>query len=196
MLVAIIIIIIFIFIYYASIKPCVELRHNMRKLWSDHAFWTREYIIHTLDESPAKYAAEARLMRNQENMGRLFSIYYGHHVGHHLTKLLKEHITITSDLIDAVKSKCSCHPIKHKWFANANRIAHFLHECNDWWPLPLLQKMMYHHLDLIYNEIVSYNEQKFKKSAVDFEKVYLEIIQMSDILARGIGCQCYFNFIM
>jgi hypothetical protein len=47
----------------------VELREAMRKLWSDHVFWTREYVIAAVDGTPDAQAAAARLLKNQEDIG-------------------------------------------------------------------------------------------------------------------------------
>ena len=63
----------------AAVTPSQEaLRAAMRKLWSDHVFWTREYVVAAIDgpEGAAKAAAD-RLMRNQEDIGHAVATYYG-----------------------------------------------------------------------------------------------------------------------
>src|SRR5262245_50587427 len=42
------------------------LKTAMRRLWSDHVIWTREYVVAAIKETPDKDAAAARLLRNQE----------------------------------------------------------------------------------------------------------------------------------
>ncbi len=42
----------------------MALREGMRKLWSDHVFWTREYVIAAVDGTSDARAAAARLLRN------------------------------------------------------------------------------------------------------------------------------------
>jgi hypothetical protein len=49
----------------------VTLRENMRKLWTDHTVWTRDYIIATVGNQPDQDAAAARLMKNQEDMMKM-----------------------------------------------------------------------------------------------------------------------------
>ena len=43
-----------------------QLREGMRKLWSDHVIWTREYIVAAIEGSSDAKAAAARLLKNQE----------------------------------------------------------------------------------------------------------------------------------
>jgi hypothetical protein len=41
----------------------------MRKLWSDHVIWTRQYIVAAIDGSPDANAAATRLLKNQDDIG-------------------------------------------------------------------------------------------------------------------------------
>ena len=70
----------------------------MRKLWTEHVVWTRVYIIPALADQPDAQAAAARLMRNQEDMGKAAATFYGEPAGQQLTTLLKDHISIAVDL--------------------------------------------------------------------------------------------------
>src|SRR5215831_7501743 len=57
------------------------LRRDMRKLWSDHVFWTRDYIIAAVADQPDASAAASRLMKNQEDIGNAVATYYGKDAG-------------------------------------------------------------------------------------------------------------------
>src|SRR5207248_3414214 len=80
------------------------LKQDMRKLWTDHVVWTRDYIIAAVGDQPDAPAAAARLMKNQEDIGNAIAKYYGAPAGQQLTTLLKEHISIAVDLIKAAKA--------------------------------------------------------------------------------------------
>jgi hypothetical protein len=41
----------------------------MRKLWTDHVVWTREYIVAAVAGTPDAQPAASRLMKNQEDIG-------------------------------------------------------------------------------------------------------------------------------
>ena len=54
----------------AAITPAAAtLRQDMRKLWTDHVVWTRDYIVAAIGDQPGASAAAARLMRNQDDIG-------------------------------------------------------------------------------------------------------------------------------
>ena len=75
-------------------RATLTLRQDMRKLWSDHVFWTRDYIVAAVAGTPDQQAAADRLIRNQEDIGNAMAAYYGKPAGDKLTGLLKEHILI------------------------------------------------------------------------------------------------------
>ena len=80
-------------------------RLALRKLWSDHVIWTREYIVAAVAGTPDAEAAAGRLLRNQEDIGAAVAGFYGQAAGDKLTDLLKQHIMIAVDLVAAAKSR-------------------------------------------------------------------------------------------
>src|SRR5690349_20689437 len=104
------------------------LHQDMRKLWTDHTVWTRDYIVAAVDDRPDAQAAANRLMKNQEDIGNAVTAYYGQAAGQQLTSLLKQHIAIAVDLIKAAKSgdKAAQQQASDKWQQNAVDIATFL----------------------------------------------------------------------
>jgi len=75
-------------------EKAAALKQDMRKLWTDHVVWTRDYIVAAVADQPDAQAAAARLMKNQEDIGQAVAAYYGAGAGQQLTTLLKEHISI------------------------------------------------------------------------------------------------------
>src|SRR5690242_5145546 len=63
------------------------LRTNMRKLWSDHVWWTRDYLITSIADMPDVKAATDRLLQNQSDIGAAIASYYGKEAGDKLTGL-------------------------------------------------------------------------------------------------------------
>ena len=76
-----------------ALPASAALKQGMRKLRSDHAFWTREYIVAAVAGDPGQAAASGRLMKNQEDTGAAVAGFYGDAAGAKLTSLLKEHIS-------------------------------------------------------------------------------------------------------
>ena len=61
------------------------LRLALRKLWSDHVIWTRQYIVAAVAGTPDADAAAGRLLKNQEDIGSAIVTYYGQDAGDGLT---------------------------------------------------------------------------------------------------------------
>jgi len=81
-----------------------SLQMALRRLWADHVIWTRDYVIAAVAGAPDAEAAATRLLKNQEDIGNAVASVYGETAGQALTDLLKEHIMIAVDLIEAAKS--------------------------------------------------------------------------------------------
>lgn len=119
----------------AMTASAVSLRIALRKLWSDHVVWTREYIIAAVAGTPDADAAAGRLLRNQEDIGAAIVPLYGKAAGANLTSLLKAHITIAVKLVAAAKADKKAEFAKQDklWSANAEQIATFLADANPNW---------------------------------------------------------------
>src|SRR5438270_13614967 len=82
-------------------EDTASLRAALRRLWADHVAWTRQYIVAALAGAPDAQAAAGRLLANQEDIGHAIVPFYGEEAGAELTTLLKDHILIAVDLVDA-----------------------------------------------------------------------------------------------
>ena len=164
------------------------LRQDMRKLWTDHVVWTRDYIVAAVGDGPSAQAAATRLLKNQEDIGNAVATYYGKPAGDQLTGLLKEHITVAVDLIKAAKAgdKAGQQQADSKWQQNAADIADFLSKANPNWPRATLVDMMKMHLSTTTNEVVARLNKNWDADVRAFDEVYNHILKMSDALAEGI----------
>lgn len=164
------------------------LRQNMRKLWTDHVIWTREYIVAATGDQPDAPAAAARLMKNQDDIGAAVAAYYGKPAGDKLTALLKEHISIAVDLIKFAKAgdKSSQQQADAKWHRNGEAIAEFLSGANPNWPRAVLVDMMNGHLSTTTEEVVARLTRNWDADVRAFDKVYDHILKMADALSDGI----------
>jgi hypothetical protein len=161
---------------------------DMRKLWSDHVIWTRDYIVAAVDDRPDAQAAAARLMKNQDDIGAAVGSIYGKAAGDQLTALLKEHISIAVDIIKFAKAgdKASQQQADAKWHRNGEAIAEFLAKANPNWPRATLVNMMNAHLSTTTDEVVARLTKNWDADVRAFDKVYAHILSMSDALADGI----------
>jgi Flp pilus assembly pilin Flp len=160
----------------------------MRKLWSDHVIWTREYIVAAIDGSPDAKAAATRLLKNQDDIGGAVAGFYGKDAGDKLTALLKQHILIAVDLIAAAKAgdQATYKATDQKWTKNGEEIADFLSQANPNWPKATLASMMAAHLATTTKEVVGRVNKKWDEDTAAFDEVYAHILHMSDALSDGI----------
>lgn len=169
--------------------PSAEtLRQDMRKLWSDHVIWTRDYIIAAVGGYPDQQAAANRLLKNQEDIGNAIAVYYGKPAGDKLTALLKDHILIAVDLIKAAKAQdqTTFQATDRKWQKNGEDIADFLSKANPNWPKQTLADMMMMHLSTTKEEVTARLSKNWEADVRAFDAVYDHILKMSDALANGI----------
>ena len=160
----------------------------MRKLWTDHVVWTRDYIIVAVADMPDQEAVSQRLLRNQEDIGKAVAAYYGKPAGDQLTSLLREHILIAVDLIKAAKAqdKPRFEQINRNWAKNADQIADFLANANPNWPKATLREMMAKHLSTTADELQARLDKRWEDDVKAFDHVYDHILKMADALSDGI----------
>ena len=165
-----------------------SLKQDMRKLWTDHVVWTRDYIIAAVGDQPDAQAAANRLMRNQDDIGNAIAKYYGAPAGQQLATLLKEHITIAVDLIKAAKAgdKTGQQQANTRWQQNGTQIADFLSKANPNWPRATLVDLMQKHLSTTTDEVVARLNKNWEADVRAFDAVYDHILMMADALSDGI----------
>jgi hypothetical protein len=164
------------------------LKQDMRKLWTDHVVWTRDYIIAATESQPDASAALNRLMKNQDDIGAAVAKYYGDAAGRQLTTLLKDHIAIAGDIVKAAMAgdKAGQKTADDRWHQNATQIADFLSKANPNWPRATLVDMMNTHLSTTATELTARLNKDWAGDVKAYDAVYDHILHMSDALADGI----------
>jgi len=165
----------------------------MRKLWEDHITWTRMVIVGYLADPdatlPDLQASVDRLLQNQTDIGNAIKPFYGDDAGNQLTALLRDHILIAAEILEAAKAgdTAALNDAVTRWYANADEIAAFLNAANpENWPLEEMQAMMHEHLDLTLREATTYLGGDYSGSVAAYEEVHLQILKMADMLSDGI----------
>jgi hypothetical protein len=166
----------------------VELRQAMRKLWSDHVVWTRQYIVAAVDGHPSASVTATRLLKNQDDIGNAIAPYYGGAAGTKLAQLLKDHITIAVDLVAAAKAgdNAKLTDADKRWHDNARDIATFLSGANPNWSRDVLLSMLNDHLRLTTDEAKARLEKRWTDEIDTFDKIYDQAMMMADALTDGI----------
>ena len=161
----------------------------MRKLWEDHITWTRFVIIGAFEDLPDLDPAVQRLLQNQADIGNAIKPFYGEAAGDQLTALLRDHILIAAEILQAAKNgdAAALEDASARWYDNADDIAAFLNAANpDHWPLEEMRAMMREHLDLTLQEAVAYLNGDYQASIAAYDEIHLQILAMADMLSEGI----------
>jgi len=169
----------------------LALRTGLRKLWTDHVLWTRQYIVDAVAGSPSLDATTKRLLKNQDDIGNAVAVYYGAAAGSKLAGLLKQHILIAADVVSAAKANDSgkLADADKRWHANAEDIAEFLSKANPNWPKQTLQSMLNEHLSLTTQEATARLQNRWDDDIAAFDKVIAQAMMMADALTDGIAKQ-------
>ncbi len=164
------------------------LRTALRKLWADHAIWTRQYIVAFASDGQDTGAAAPRLLKNQEHIGNAIVPFNGEVAGARLTDLLKQHILIAVDLLTAAKAgdDAEFQRQDQRWSQNAEEIATFLSGANQNWSKNDVVDLLSVHLKLTKDEAVARLTSKWDDDVVAFDDIFTEIMTVSNTLAEGI----------
>jgi hypothetical protein len=162
---------------------------QMRKLWEDHVTWTRLAIVSFADGSAGFDATADRLLANQADIGDAIKPFYGAIAGNELTRLLRGHIGIAVQLLQAAKAGDSAafSSVKAAWYRNADDIADFLAAANPRsWPQAVMRAAMTAHLDQTLAEAAHELNGQYAASVADYDEIHHHILVMADLLSAGI----------
>jgi hypothetical protein len=175
----------------------ISLKLAMRRLWAYHVIYTRTYIISAIAALQDAQATAARLLRNQDEIGNAIVPFYGKAAGDQLASLLREHIMIAVDLVDAAKTgnKEKLANADKRWKNNANQIAAFLASANPNWPQKEVTDLLSLHLKLTTEEAVARLAMKWEEDINKFDEIFTEIMVLADALSDGIVKQYPDKFI-
>jgi hypothetical protein len=169
----------------------MALHDDMRRLWSDHVIWTRQYIVAAVGGDPSSSVALSRLMKNQEDIGNAIRPFYGDAAALQLTTLLKQHISVAGELVTAAMTGNAVKQADadKRWHQNALAIATFLAGANPSWPKQTLVDMLNNHLALTTREASDRIKKNWTDDQMAFDEIYTQILGMADTLSSGIIAQ-------
>jgi hypothetical protein len=174
----------------AKAKVDAQTFHDaMRKLWEDHITWTRLVIVSISNDLPDTGPTVQRLLQNQDDIGDAIKPFYGDAAGEQLSALLRDHILIAAEILQAAKNNdtTALNDAITRWYANADDIAVFLNSANpENWPLDEMKAMMREHLDLTLQEAVAYLHGDYPASIAAYDQIHLQALDMADMLSTGI----------
>jgi len=165
-----------------------NLKMQQRKLWSDHVLWTRSFIVSDLASLEDKEVVLKRLLKNQDDIGNSIKPYYSDEAGNALSKLLREHIEIGGQVIEAAKNdnKDDLEKYNKSWRENADAIAKLLSDANPNWPNAAVKDMLYKHLDFLTTQVTSRIKKDWEAEIAAYDKGEDHMLMFADTVSDGI----------
>ena len=166
----------------------VKLKITMRKLLEDYAIWTRMFIVDLLANSPSIENTTNRLLKNQEAIGNCMKPFFGDTAEDTIASLLKDHVTITADLLKAIKDGDNTRAVTFEKDAitNAENIATFLGSINPCYSREELIEMLDTHLILVKYQFIARMSGDYNADVMYFDMGLHHILMISDYIFRGI----------
>jgi len=168
--------------------PDMELSNLMRKLWSQHVYWTRMLLISIADRLRDQDATTARLLQNPKDIANVFAQYFGQDAANKISMLLTEHLQIGGKLMTALRDKRTAEAdyLTQQWYTNANKMAAAFSSINPKYNREELQKMLYEHLKLTTDEVAMRLAGNYPQDIEAFNKVETEALNMADYFTAGL----------
>jgi hypothetical protein len=169
-------------------KASLALAKDMHRLWTDHAVWTRDVVIAVLDSRHDAEEAAARLLRNQQDIGRAFGKHYSRRAANRLRALLKQHVMTLVDLLEAARNvdRPRFTKVNSDWSDNAKEIASLLTATNPVWEPDTLSGLLQMHLSLVTAQITARLEENFDADVEAFDQDLTALLTLADTLTDGI----------
>lgn len=164
------------------------LRRTMDKLWMEHAFFTRQFIIAATAELEDVELTAQRLFKNQDEIGDAIIPFYGEEAGKALAQLLREHISIAADIVKTAKAQDAekVNSLNTQWQANAVDIATFLNSANPYFDTKALIAMLNEHLNLTTQELMFRLKSDWEADIENYDLIIEQIRMMGQGFADGI----------
>lgn len=168
-----------------------ELKAELIRLWLDNAVYTRLTILCLTDRLPGTEETLAILMKNQEDMGVLFSKYYGRKEGDEFCQLISSN---TSLIVRIIRSKNTgstedLEVSQKRLASNFTDIITFLNRINPYFNKIELESKLGSIVVLMNRQIDYRINGLYDLDIENFDKLISESIIFSNILTEGIISQ-------
>jgi hypothetical protein len=161
---------------------------EMSRLWIDDAIWSRQAILCLVDRLPGTEETLYRLMINQEDMGRMFTKYYGLEKGDEFCQLISSNTALTISIIRN-KSSNNTEDLKaasDRMDYNVKRIIEYLIKVNPNWSKEELSYLMLLHSQLFDLQLQNRVTENFSYDVEVFDKIITETYKLANVLSEGI----------
>ena len=172
----------------------IKLKLHMRKLWTDHAIFTRMFIVDLISDLPSMDYTIGRLEKSQEQTGNCFRPFFGDIAANNLTSLLKEHTTISVDLFRMIKAGniTDTATLEEQLVINSENTSNLLCTMNQYYSIDDLIDIFRTYLILTKYQLIARIDGDYNADIMYFDMGLNHLLRISDYLADGI-IEGFFN---
>lgn len=165
----------------------INLMNGLRKLWEQHVWWTRSFIISVAEGLDELELVAERLLRNPTDFANVLAIYYGKDKADTFRMLLEEHLKIGAVIVTSAKNgdaEAVGENLK-LWYDNADDIVEFLVSINPHWDREQWKGLFYDHLKMTTDMIAARLADEYAKDIMIFEMIEEQALRMADFMSVG-----------
>lgn len=166
----------------------IQLLCSVHSLWEQHIFWTTATITAMVFNLPNRNQVTNRLLRNADDFEQLFRPFYGPQVSARFGELLRDHLIIAAELVQAAidgDNKAATNA-ERRWYDNAAEISAFLGSINPFWSAAEWNSMFRQHLELTKEEAVTLIQGDYTRSIALTDEIERQALMMANVMAEGI----------
>lgn len=169
--------------------PSLALHDQMRTLWEQHIWWTRELMISILASLPDEAEVTSRLLMNPDQIAALFRPAFGDQAAQTISRLLTEHLVIGAEIMKAAKENDTeaVADANQRWNENADAIAAALASLGPQFPEEEMREMLYRHLDLTREELAARLAGDYERDINAIDAIEQQALMMADVFSQGIA---------
>lgn len=166
----------------------IKLKLHMRKLWTDHAIFTKQLIVDLLGDLPSIDYTIDRLFKSQEQTGNCFRPFFGDVAADNLVILLKEHVAITIDLLKSIKigNMEDVAIFEDQWTTNIENTSILFGTINKYYSIDELCDICNTCLILTKYQFIARMDGDYNAEIMYFDMGLNHILRISDYLTNGL----------
>jgi hypothetical protein len=157
----------------------------LRKLFTDHAVYTKFYIESFLSNLPDSTFIAKRLMDNQKDIGNAVKPIVGTSKGDALIALLTEHIQCAAEVLAHLLAKedAAMKRSIRSLFRNSDDVATFLNSLNPRkLPLDVVKREFRMHNQHVLNIATLHAKKEYEKEIAEYDAYFNHMMRFSDML--------------
>lgn len=173
--------------YYEDEEKIAELFDCSYRHWSDHVWYTRNAIISLLNGTKDFDAVAERLMKNQDDIAQLLYPHYDKNDVAAYASVLKEHVGLAVNLINAIKAGDDIAEPTKAWHDNGDKMLEWMENENPhYWSRVVTKPLWNDHMKYTIEEVTSRLKEDWTGDIDAFDSNRYCMRKWAELYATGI----------